>query len=103
MSFVADLFRNIGRWFTGWLSGFLPGWAVNLVSDILVAVILLVLGLLIVLFVIWFERKAIARMQDRLGPNRAGPYGLLQNVADAMKLLIKEDITPWGADRWVYN
>ncbi len=103
MNFIADLFRNIGMAVINWLSGFLPGWAVALVNDVLVALLLLTVGLLIVLFVIWFERKAIARMQDRLGPNRAGPAGLLQNVADAMKLLIKEDITPFNADRWVYN
>ncbi len=103
MDFVADLFRNIGAAFIRWLSGFLPAWAVTLINDILVAVILLVLGLNVVLFVIWFERKVIARMQDRLGPNRAGPAGLLQTIADAMKLLIKEDITPLEADRWTYN
>lgn len=103
MSFVADLFRNLGAAFVGWLSGFLPPWAVSLVNDVAVALLLLTLALLIVLYVIWFERKAIARVQDRLGPNRAGPAGLLQNLADAMKLLIKESITPFGADRWVYN
>ncbi|HEY63920.1 MAG TPA: NADH-quinone oxidoreductase subunit NuoH [Caldilineae bacterium] len=103
MGFLTDPFRSIGTAFINWLSGFLPSWAVNLINDILVAVVLLSLGLVIVLLVIWFERKAIARIQDRIGPNRAGPVGLLQNVADAMKLLIKEDITPFGADRWVYN
>ena len=103
MDFIADLFRNIGAAFIRWLSGFLPAWAVTLVNHILVALILLFIGLNVVLFVIWFERKVIARMQDRLGPNRAGPAGLLQTPADAMKLLIKEDITPFGADRWTYN
>ncbi len=103
MGFVADLFRNIGAEFVGWLSSFLPGWAVTLINDLLVALILLLIGLNVVLFTIWYERKVIARMQDRLGPNRAGPAGLLQTPADAMKLLIKEDITPAGADWWTYN
>lgn len=103
MGFVADLFRNIGAAFVRWLSGFLPGWAVALINDVLVAFILLFIGLNVVLFTIWYERKVIARMQDRLGPNRAGPAGLLQTPADAMKLLIKEDITPAGADWWTYN
>jgi NADH-quinone oxidoreductase subunit H len=61
-------------------------------------------NLLIVLFLIWFERKVVARLQDRIGPNRVGGrFGLLQSVADAMKLLTKEDIIPAGADRFVFN
>ena len=52
---------------------------------------------------IWLERKVAGRIQDRLGPNRTGPYGLLQTVADAMKLLTKEDITPAAADKVTFN
>ena len=60
--------------------------------------------LLIVIFLIWLERKVIARMQDRIGPNRVGGrYGLLQTVADVLKLLTKEQITPSGADYLIYN
>lgn len=59
--------------------------------------------LLIPVFTIWMERKVAARFQDRLGPNRAGPYGLLQSFADVLKLLGKEDITPAGADKIVFN
>ncbi|RME75085.1 MAG: NADH-quinone oxidoreductase subunit NuoH [Chloroflexi bacterium] len=51
----------------------------------------------------WLERKIIARIQDRIGPNRAGPFGLLQAVADMIKMFTKEDITPARADRIVYN
>jgi NADH-quinone oxidoreductase subunit H len=51
----------------------------------------------------WLERKIVARIQDRIGPNRAGPFGLLQAVADTIKMLTKEDITPTGADRLPYN
>ena len=51
----------------------------------------------------WLERKIIARIQDRIGPNRAGPFGLLQGFADMVKMFTKEDITPANADRVPYN
>jgi NADH-quinone oxidoreductase subunit H len=60
-------------------------------------------GLLITLLLIWAERKLVGRIQDRMGPNRVGPYGLLQTIADALKLFTKEDITPAGADKVIYN
>jgi len=52
---------------------------------------------------VWFERKMVARFQDRLGPNRVGPFGLIQPIADIIKLLIKEDIMPQGADKFIFN
>src|SRR5665648_1254303 len=64
------------------------GWILLLKS-----VAIIVFMLLSVLFAIWFERKIVARMQIRPGPNVHGPFGLLQPIADAMKLLLKEDIT----------
>jgi NADH-quinone oxidoreductase subunit H len=60
-------------------------------------------GLLWTLFGIWLERKLAARFQDRVGPNRVGPFGLVQTVADTVKILLKEDLMPQGADRWVFN
>lgn len=92
----------------GWLSTLLAGWGMSeglvkfvlmLIGIIFLATILLVLDI----FLVWVERKVVARFQDRVGPNRLGPYGLIQPLADVMKLLIKEDITPNGADRFVYN
>jgi NADH-quinone oxidoreductase subunit H len=55
------------------------------------------------ILLIWAERKLVARIQDRLGPNRVGPYGLLQTIADALKLLTKEVLIPAGADRLVFQ
>ncbi len=51
---------------------------------------------------VWAERKLVARIQDRLGPNRVGPYGMLQTIADGLKLVTKEVLIPQGADRWVF-
>jgi NADH-quinone oxidoreductase subunit H len=56
----------------------------------------------IVAYMVWLERKVAARFQDRIGPNRVGPLGLLQPIADALKLITKEDIVPRTADRWVH-
>ena len=58
--------------------------------------------LLTTILMIWFERRVIGRMQNRPGPNRAGPWGLLQPVADALKLPLKEDIVPTGVDKLVF-
>src|SRR5215469_11492318 len=56
----------------------------------------------IVAYMVWAERKVAARFQDRIGPNRVGPLGLLQPIADALKLLTKESIVPKTADQWVH-
>ena len=66
-------------------------------------VVLLVAVLTSVTFMTLLERKVIAWVQVRLGPMRVGPYGALQPVADALKLLLKEDITPTRADKWVFT
>jgi NADH-quinone oxidoreductase subunit H len=56
-----------------------------------------------VILMIWFERKAISDMQSRIGPQRWGPFGLLQTVADGIKLILKEDLIPAEADRFVFK
>src|SRR5207253_5075974 len=52
---------------------------------------------------VWVERRGSALIQDRPGPNRVGPLGLLQSFADALKFILKEDIVPAGASRWLYT
>jgi NADH-quinone oxidoreductase subunit H len=59
-------------------------------------------GVVMTLFMIWLERRVVARMQHRPGPNRVGPFGLLQSLADGLKLAFKEDIRPVLADKWVF-
>jgi NADH-quinone oxidoreductase subunit H len=82
---------------------FLTEPVVRFISYIVLASIIAVVapGMLIILT--WMERKIIARIQDRIGPNRAGPFGLLQGFADMIKMFTKEDITPAVADRVPYN
>ena len=69
----------------------------------LVAVVFLPAIMLFAMFAIWWERKVAGHMQSRLGPNRVGPIGLLQSLADGIKLLTKEDLTPRDADRLLFK
>ncbi|MGA2521049.1 MAG: NADH-quinone oxidoreductase subunit NuoH [Acidimicrobiales bacterium] len=77
-------------------------WAVLL---IVVIKVLVAFGALLVsvMLMIWFERKVISDMQARIGPNRAGPWGLLQTLADGIKLFFKEDLIPERSDRFVFK
>ena len=69
---------------------------------ILKAVLIFLVLVLLTLFNIWFERRVVGRMQHRPGPNVHGPFGLLQSLADGVKLALKEDIVPKAADKIVY-
>ena len=112
MDILNNLFINLYDWLAGALHALLAG--LYLVKDaenaivaavmaLVVVVVLLLWLVLMVLAMIWFERKTAARVQDRVGPNRVGPWGLLQPVADTIKMLIKEDIIPTNADRLVHT
>lgn len=74
-----------------------------LVASVIKVGVLVVLLMTALAYLTWFERKVVARIQSRWGPYRAGPHGLLQPLADGLKFLFKEDVTPAGADRFVYS
>lgn len=103
MNYIRDFFVNLGISWTTWLSSFLPQWAVTTVNFIVIGIILVMMPVIATLTLTWMERKVIGRIQNRIGPNRVGPWGLFQAIADAVKMLIKEDIVPDGADRPVFN
>lgn len=75
---------------------------VPLVIVLVKVLIVFVVGLLATMLMVWFERKAIAGMQNRIGPNKTGPFGILQTLADGIKLFFKEDLFPSRADRFVF-
>jgi NADH-quinone oxidoreductase subunit H len=70
---------------------------------LLKVVLVFAVGLVVTMFMVWFERKIVAGMQNRIGPNKAGPFGLLQTLADGIKLFFKEDLLPERADRFVFR
>ena len=80
----------------------LPCWLSWLVAGLVIIVLLVNAVLLGAAVFSWMERKLIGKFQNRVGPNRWGPFGVLQPIADLVKLLFKEDLTPGTADRWVF-
>ncbi len=104
MSLWSDPVNFIAQWLTGILTGWgMAGWLASLILQFIGVVVLVSIMMVTDIFLVWIERKVVARFQDRLGPNRIGPFGIFQPFADIVKLLIKEDITPVGADRIIYN
>ena len=79
-----------------------PDWVPYVVSGLIGVLAILLWTILSVLAFIWIERRVVGLMQNRIGPNRVGPSGLLQPVADALKLLFKEPITTHNADRVLF-
>lgn len=104
MSFWKDPLKIAADWlmsiFTGWG---MPEIAAQILIGFLGVLVLLSLLMVLDILLVWVERKVVSRFQSRIGPNRVGPFGLIQPFADIIKLLIKEDTTPAGADRVVYN
>ncbi len=101
---MGDPITSISEWFQQLLLGWgLAEKFVTVISFTLGAAIVAIVGLTTVILLIWVERKLAGRIADRLGPNRAGPYGLLQPFADVIKIFTKEILTPDGADKVAFN
>ncbi|MDQ3809864.1 MAG: NADH-quinone oxidoreductase subunit H [Chloroflexota bacterium] len=106
---IADYYNTRSFWLAlgkpiyEWLVGLgVPGWLVAIVYAGIGALAALGLITVFVMLALWAERRFIARLQDRWGPNRVGPFGLLQSVADVLKLLSKEIIVPAQVDRTLH-
>ncbi len=112
MDILNNLFVNLYNGLNDYFHGLLRGSnlrpdaesvIVSFLMSLIVVVVLLLLSPMIMLSMTWFERKVVARIQNRLGPNRVGPWGMAQIFADMIKMLTKEDIVPDNADRVVHT
>jgi len=97
-----QIFIRAKQWLLSPLVGHAPNWLVQIGSSLLNIIALLGVFLTLFALISVLERKILGRMQNRYGPNRVGPFGLLQPVADGIKMLIKEDIVPVRADKVVH-
>jgi NADH-quinone oxidoreductase subunit H len=103
-TFWTDPIKVVNQWLMLTLTGWgLSGAVANVIANLLGILLLITAAMVLDIMLVWVERKVVARFQGRLGPNRVGPYGLFQPFPDIIKLIIKEDITPDGADKVVYN
>ena len=89
------------RWLLSWITA-APNWIIQITSSLINIVTLLAVSLTLFALISVRERRILARMQNRYGPNRVGSFGLFQPVADGIKMLIKEDIVSARADKVVH-
>ncbi len=102
LEFIDSIFVAAKAWILCLLGHFLPAWIVVLVSITISGVVILCLGPVIMMYLTLLERKLIGRIQNRYGPNRVGIWGLLQPIADGIKMFTKEDIVPANADKVIH-
>lgn len=95
-------FSLLTDWIDKLLLSFMPGWLTVVTECVLIGLVLLLTYSVLALFYIYFERKVCAAFQCRLGPNRVGPWGLLQSIADMFKMLIKELISLKYTDKFLF-
>lgn len=94
-----QIFVSLKQFLLASADRFLPDSLMDLLSMLINMIAILMFAPLLMMYLTWLERKLVARIQDRWGPNRVGPWGLLQPIADGIKMILKEDITPSAADR----
>ncbi|HEV3409501.1 MAG TPA: NADH-quinone oxidoreductase subunit NuoH [Chthoniobacterales bacterium] len=99
--FLDQIFVRAKQWLLSFLAG-APEWVVQISSSLLTISTLVTAFALLFALISVLERKILGRIQNRYGPNRVGPFGLLQPVADGIKMLIKEDVVPARADKVVH-
>ncbi len=111
MDIINNLFVNLYNVINDWLHGVVHGSGLSpdaesvlvaFIMGLIVVTVILLFSPFLMLSLTWIERKVVARIQNRLGPNRVGPWGLMQIFADMIKMLTKEDIVPANGDRWVH-
>ena len=101
-NYTIDNFSSLSTWFDTMLNSYMPSWLATTLECVLVGVGLLLVYSVLALFYILYERKICAYFQCRLGPNRVGPWGLLQSIADMFKILIKELISLNHIDKFLF-
>ena len=102
MGFLDQIFVSLKHGILHVAAGFLPAWTGPILSVALSIVAIAMLGPVTMMYLTLLERKVVGRMQNRIGPNRVGKWGLLQPLADGVKMLTKEDIVPVRADRLLH-
>lgn len=101
-SFYGNLYDVFADW-SFWGVSPIPDWLAYFLAGFLIIFTVVNTVVIVTTIGTWAERRLIGRFHNRIGPNRWGPWGLLTPVADALKLLSKEDTSPEGVDKWVFN